>query len=81
MSRLIPNVAIPNATIPNIGILNVVIPNEIVGGDDGGIDQKKTNPYYLPLSGGLAHRETGRFPGGPLLQKFFRAPCRTCEFI
>ena len=32
-------------------------------------------------SGGLAHRETGRFPGGPLLQEFFRAPGRTCAFI
>ena len=34
-------------------------------------------------SGGLAHRETGRFPGGPLLQEFLRAPGRrpTCEFI
>ena len=34
-----------------------------------------------PCSGGLAHRETGRFPGGPLLQEFFRAPGHTCEFI
>ena len=25
-------------------------------------------------SGGLARRETGRFPGGPLLQEVFRAP-------
>jgi len=25
-------------------------------------------------SGGLAHRETGRFPGGPLLQEFFSGP-------
>ena len=33
------------------------------------------------ISGGLAHRETGRFPGGPLLQEFFRAPGRTCEYI
>ena len=32
-------------------------------------------------SGGLAHRETGRFPGGPLLQEFFRAPSRTRELI
>jgi len=35
----------------------------------------------LQSSGGLAHRETGRFPGGPLLQEYFRAPGRTCEFI
>ena len=39
----------------------------------------QNTPYDIqgevPLnSGGLAHRETGRFPGGPLLQKFFRAP-------
>ena len=33
------------------------------------------------LSGGLAHRETGRFPGGPLVQEFFRAPSRTRELI
>ena len=39
-------------------------------------------PAYVPsASGGLAHRETGRFPGGPLLQEFFRAPGRTREFI
>ena len=31
-------------------------------------------------SGGLAHRETGRFPGGPLLHEVFRAPGRTREF-
>ena len=33
------------------------------------------------LTGGLAHRETGRFPGGPLLHEVFRAPGRTREFI
>ena len=32
-------------------------------------------------SGGLAHRETGRFPGGPLLQEVFRALGRRSEFI
>ena len=32
-------------------------------------------------SGGLAHRETGRFPGGPLLHEVYRAPGRTREFI
>jgi len=30
----------------------------------------------LPTSGGLAHRETGRFPGGPLLHEVFRPPSR-----
>ena len=33
------------------------------------------------ISGGLAHRETGRFPGGPLFKEVFRAPGRTGEFI
>jgi len=33
------------------------------------------------VSGGLAHRETGRFPGGPLLHEVFRTPGRTREFI
>jgi len=28
----------------NIAILNVVTPNEVVGGDDGGIDQKNQPP-------------------------------------
>ena len=32
-------------------------------------------------SGGLARRETGRFPGGALLQEVFRAPGRTRAFI
>jgi len=32
-------------------------------------------------SGGLARRETGRFPDGPLLQEVFRVPSRTREFI
>jgi len=32
-------------------------------------------------SGGLAHWETGTFPGGPLLKEVFRAPGRTREFI
>jgi len=36
---------------------------------------------FHTVSGGLAHRETGRFPGGPLLQEVFRAPGRTREFI
>ena len=36
--------------------------------------------YHLGSSG-LARRETGRFPGGPLLQEVFRAPSRTREFI
>ena len=36
---------------------------------------------YYSDSGGLAHRETGRFPGGPLLQEVYRAPGRTREFI
>jgi len=32
------------------------------------------------FSGGLARRETGRFPGGPLLQEVFRAPGHTRDF-
>ena len=44
-----------------------------------GMGLRKT--FRVGSSGGLAHRETGRFPGGPLLQEFFRAPGRTCEFI
>jgi len=51
-SRRIPNVTILNATIPNIAILNVIIPNEVVGGDDGGIDQK-TNPLLPPTDRSL----------------------------
>ena len=31
--------------------------------------------------GGLARRETGRYPGRPLLQEVFRFPGRTREFI
>jgi len=34
----------------------------------------------IELSGGLARRKTGRFPGKPLLP-VFRAPGRTREFI
>ena len=40
-----------------------------------------SHKLMMMISGGLAHRETGRFPGGPLLREFFRAPGRTCEFI
>ena len=30
---------------------------------------------HIPISrGGLARRETGRFPGGPLLQEVYQAP-------
>ena len=32
-------------------------------------------------SGGLAHRETGRFPGGPLLHEVFRAPGHTRIYL
>ena len=40
-----------------------------------------TTDVGMTISGGLAHRETGRFPGGPLLQEVFRAPSRRSEFI
>ena len=32
---------------------------------------------YATVMGGLARRETDRFPGGPLLQEVYRAPGHT----
>ena len=37
-------------------------------------DENSVCPSVVRLSGGLARRETGRFPGGPLLHEVFRAP-------
>ena len=48
--------------------------------EHGNMDFFLNNKCNQPR-GGLAHRETGRIPGGPLLQEVYRTPGRTREFI